>query len=158
MACDGWVTQLASHHSNIGTQTAWLSGCWLLLQPICILVAHMQTTINTLDVCGFLLQVLQPTAAPPCTEVSGLPAALTTAAGGSSDNSIDVDDVLQLVMGAWLAQRAADLALLERLYSQADTRNRGLVNEEEFAGMVRQVRQLVWGRGVGVVWPCLEVP
>lgn len=90
------------------------------------------------------LQVLQPTAASPCAEVTGLAAAITTAAGGHSDNAVDVDTVLELLLAAWSAQRAAEQQQLERVAVQADTRGKGFANQEEFAGLVKQVGG-VWG-------------
>jgi hypothetical protein len=94
------------------------------------------------------LQVLLPTAAPVVPEVSGLAAALTAAAGGSSDSSLDLDEVLLQLLAAWGAQRAADEAQLARVAAQAVAEasgsagagSRGLVGVDEFAGLVRQVR------------------
>jgi hypothetical protein len=89
--------------------------------------------------------VLQPTAAPPCPEVVGLPAALAAAAGGSSDNSIEVDDVLALLLAAWTTQRTADAAQLARVFGQhASAAARGVANADDFGGLVRQVGWLGW--------------
>lgn len=76
----------------------------------------------------------------PCAEVAGLTAAITSAAGGHSDNAVDVDTVLELLLGAWSGQRTAELQQLERVAGQADSRGKGLANQEEFAGLVKQVR------------------
>jgi hypothetical protein len=75
----------------------------------------------------------------PCAEVAGLTAAITSAAGGHSDNAVDVDTVLELLLAAWSAQRAAEQQQLERVAGQADSRGKGLENQEEFAGLVKQV-------------------
>lgn len=82
---------------------------------------------------------MQPTATPPCAELSGLSAAITAAAGGSSDNAVEVDTVLDLMVSAWTAQRAAEQQQLERVAAQADSRGKGLANQEEFSGLVKQV-------------------
>lgn len=84
-------------------------------------------------------QVLQPTAAAPCPEVAGLSAAITAAAGGSNDNAVDVDVVMELLLSAWGAQRAADRQQLERVVLQTDPGGRGLANQDEFAALVKQV-------------------
>lgn len=82
---------------------------------------------------------MHPTATPPCAELSGLTAAITAAAGGSSDNAVEVDTVLELLLTAWTAQREAEQQQLERVAGQADTRGKGLANQEEFSGLVKQV-------------------
>jgi hypothetical protein len=86
-----------------------------------------------------LAQVMQPTAAPPCAELAGLTASITAAAGGSSDNAVDVDTVLDLLVSTWTAQRAAEQQQLERVAAQADACGKGLANQEEFSGLVKQV-------------------
>jgi hypothetical protein len=100
-----------------------------------------------------VLQVLQPTAVPPCAELSGLSAAITAAAGGSSDNSVEVDTVLDLLMAAWGAQRAAEQQQLEQVARQAGTLGKpcgvGLANQEEFSGLVKQVRVVALDVGFG---------
>lgn len=85
------------------------------------------------------MQALQPTTVSPCAEVSGLTAAITAAAGGSSDNAVDVDTVLELLLGAWTAQRSAEQQQLERLASQLDVCSKGLASQDEFAALVKQV-------------------
>lgn len=99
------------------------------------------------------MQVLQPTVTSPCAEVSGLTAAITTAAGGHSDNAVDVDTVLELLLAAWSAQRVAEQQQLERVAAQADTRGKGCSNQEEFAGLVKQVR----GVGLEQLTCCMYV-
>lgn len=84
-------------------------------------------------------QVLQPTLAPACNELAALPSALVSAAGGSSDNTLEVDDALELVLGAWLAQRAADQQQLEMLFRMVDGRGRGLAVQDDFATLLKQV-------------------
>lgn len=87
----------------------------------------------------FALQALQPTGASPCAEVSSLSAAITAAAGGSSDNTVEVDSVLELLEGAWAAQRSVEQQQLERILAQTDARGKGITNQEEFAGLVKHV-------------------
>lgn len=87
----------------------------------------------------FAMQALQPTGASPCAEVSSLSAAITAAAGGSSDNMVEVDTVLELLEGAWGAQRAVEQQQLERILAQTDTRGKGITNQEEFTGLVKHV-------------------
>jgi hypothetical protein len=82
---------------------------------------------------------MQPTAAPPCAELAGLAAAIAVAAGGSSDNAVEVDTVLDLLVAAWTAQRAAEQQQLERVAAAADARGKGLATQEEFSGLVKQV-------------------
>jgi hypothetical protein len=86
------------------------------------------------------LQALQPTGASPCAEVSSLSAAITAAAGGSSDNTVEVDTVLELLGAAWSAQRAVEQQQLERVLAHTDMRGKGITNQEEFAGLVKHVR------------------
>lgn len=94
------------------------------------------------------LQVLQPISAHPTAEVSGLTAAITSAAGGSSDNAVETDAVLELLAAAWSSQRAAEQQQLERLVAQSDAPFKGLANQEEFAGLVKQVWCCVFGVGL----------
>eukprot|EP00775_Hariotina_reticulata_P005684 gene5684-5922_t len=88
------------------------------------------------------LEVLRPTLAAPCPEVSRLAAGLTAAAGGSTDNPVDVDECLEVLLEAWLAQRAADLAQLENLFKMVDTRGCGINRQEKFALLLKQLNQL----------------
>jgi hypothetical protein len=83
-------------------------------------------------------EVLQPTLAPACLELAALPDALVTAAGGSSDNTLEVDDALELLLAAWLAQRAADQQQLEMLVWMVDSKGRGLAVQDEFAALLKQ--------------------
>jgi hypothetical protein len=83
-------------------------------------------------------EVMQPTLAPACPELAALPDALVAAAGGSSDNTLEVDDALELLLAAWLAQRAADQQQLEMLVRMVDSKGRGLALQDEFAVLLKQ--------------------
>lgn len=87
-------------------------------------------------------QLLQPTLAPACNELAALPNALLVAAGGSSDNMLEVDDCLELVLGAWLAQRIADQQQLEMLFKMVNVRDKGIIMQDEFAVFLKQVGTL----------------
>jgi hypothetical protein len=93
-------------------------------------------------------EVLQPTLAPACPELAALPDALVTAAGGSSDNTLELDDALELLLAAWLAQRAADQQQLEMLVRMVDSKGKGLALQDDFAALLKQVS--LW------VQPCCQ--
>ncbi|WIA27986.1 hypothetical protein OEZ86_010576 [Tetradesmus obliquus] len=84
-------------------------------------------------------EVLQPTLAPACPELAALPDALVSAAGGSSDNTLEVDDALELLLAAWLAQRTADQQQLEVLVRMVDSKGRGMALQDDFAALLKQV-------------------
>jgi hypothetical protein len=89
---------------------------------------------------SFSLELLRPMLAAPCPEVSGLSAGLTAAAGGSTDNPVDVDRCLEVLLDAWHAQRAADLAQLENLVKAVDARSYGSINlQDNFVLLLKQV-------------------
>lgn len=87
-------------------------------------------------------QLLQPTLAPACNELAALPNALLAAAGGSSDNMLEVDNCLELVLGAWLAQHIADQQQLEMLLRMVNGRDKGIITQDEFAVLLKQVGTL----------------
>lgn len=87
-------------------------------------------------------EVLQPTLAPACPELAALPDALVSAAGGSSDNTLEVEDALELLLAAWLAQRAADQQQLEVLVRMVDSKGRGMALQDDFAALLKQASGL----------------
>lgn len=87
-------------------------------------------------------ELLSPTLAPACQELSDLPKAIIDAAGGHSDNAVEVDDLLELVLGAWMAQQAADQRQLETLFKLVDVKGRGLILQDELVALLKQVRGL----------------
>lgn len=51
--------------------------------------------------------------------------------------------MLDLLVAAWSAQRAAEQQQLEQVAGQAGTPGQGLANQEEFSNLVKQVRVVV---------------
>lgn len=84
-------------------------------------------------------ELLQPTLATVCQNIQELPAAIIQAAGGHSDNSIEVDDMLELVLTAWQAQQAADERQIHVLFGMVDVKQTGLILLEEFDALLSQV-------------------